>query len=71
VLSIDTEGYELAILKSIDFSRLRPNVVCVDTLEFNSRRVRTAVLELMAAKGYDIRGATFVNTIFVDRRHTG
>jgi len=71
VLSVDTEGYELTILQSLDFSRLRPNVVCVDTLEFNSRRVRTAVLELMAAKGYDIRGATFVNTIFVDRRHTG
>ena len=70
ILSIDTEGYELPILQSIDFGRLRPNVVCVDTLEFGTRRLRGEALELMAAKGYDLRGATFVNTIFVDRRHT-
>lgn len=69
VLSIDTEGFELPILQSLDFGRLRPNVVCVDTLEFGTRRLRGAALELMAAKGYDVRGATFVNTIFVDRRH--
>ena len=70
ILSIDTEGYELPILQSLDFGRLRPNVVCVDTLEFGTRRLRGEALELMAAKGYDLRGATFVNTIFVDRRHT-
>jgi FkbM family methyltransferase len=70
VLSVDAEGYELAILKSLDFGRFRPNVVCVDTLEFATRRQRPEALELMAAKGYDLRGATFVNSIFVDRRHT-
>ena len=69
LLSVDAEGFELPILQSLDFGRFRPNVVCVDTLEFGTRRVRVKVLELMAAKGYDVRGGTFVNTIFIDRRH--
>jgi hypothetical protein len=69
VLSVDAEGFELPILQSLDFGRFRPNLVCVDTLEFGTRRVRVKVLELMAAKGYDVRGGTFVNTIFIDRRH--
>ena len=69
LLSVDAEGFELPILQSLDFGRFRPNLVCVDTLEFGTRRVRVKVLELMAAKGYDVRGGTFVNTIFIDRRH--
>jgi FkbM family methyltransferase len=63
LLSIDTEGFELPILRSIDWKRYRPAVVCVET-----SGARQAVLELMAALDYDVRGATFVNTIFVDRR---
>lgn len=70
LLSIDTEGFDLQILQSLDFKHLRPNVVCVETLEFGSRRIRQPILDLMSAAGYDVRGATFVNTIFVDRRHT-
>jgi FkbM family methyltransferase len=62
LLSIDTEGFELPILRSIDWKRYRPAVVCVETLAS-----RQAILKLMAGLGYDIRGATFVNTIFVDR----
>jgi len=69
LLSLDTEGFELPILQSIDWKRYRPSVLCVDTLEFNARRVRSPILEFMTDRGYDIRGATFVNTIFVDRRH--
>jgi FkbM family methyltransferase len=70
LLSVDTEGFELPILKSIDWKRYRPPVVCVDTLEFATRHLHRPTLEFMAARGYDVRGATFVNTIFVDRRYT-
>lgn len=68
LLSIDTEGFELPILKSLDFDRFRPEVVCVDVLEFGTGRVRNAVVELMLEKNYALRGATFVNAVFVDSR---
>jgi FkbM family methyltransferase len=69
LLSLDTEGFDLPILRSLDFERLRPDVVCVESVEVGGRRVTAEILQLMAQKGYDIRGGSFINTIFVDRRH--
>ena len=69
LLSLDTEGLDLAILRSLDFERLRPDVVCVETFEAGGLRVTPEIIQLMAQKGYEARGGSFVNTIFVDRRH--
>jgi FkbM family methyltransferase len=69
LLSLDTEGFDLPILRSLDFERLRPDVVCVETAEIGARRVLGEILQLMTQKGYEARGGSFVNTIFVDRRH--
>lgn len=68
LFSVDTEGYDLTILKSLDFSRFRPRVVCAETLADNGDVVR-GILDLMASKNYEIRSATWVNTIFVDREY--
>ncbi|MGQ0654900.1 MAG: FkbM family methyltransferase [Betaproteobacteria bacterium] len=68
LLSLDTEGFELPILRSLDFERFRPEVVCLDVLEFGTGRVRNAAVELMLEKNYAIRGATFVNAVFIDAR---
>lgn len=64
LLSIDTEGLELAILRSIDWKRYRPAVVCVET----GWKGNPAILKLMTGQGYDVRGGTLLNSIFVDRR---
>jgi FkbM family methyltransferase len=69
LLSLDTEGFDLPILRSLDFKRLRPDVVCVETAEIGGRRLLTEIMQLMAQNGYEVRGGSFVNTIFVDRRH--
>ncbi len=70
LLSLDTEGFDLPILRSLDFKRLRPDVVCVETVEIGSeRRLLSGIVQLMAQNGYEARGGSFINTIFVDRRH--
>ena len=69
LLSLDTEGFDLAILRSLDFGRLRPDVVCVETVEIGGRRVLGDIMQLMVRNGYEVRGGSFVNTIFIDRRH--
>jgi hypothetical protein len=69
VVSIDTEGFDLPILKSVDFGRFRPDVLCVETIEIGARRLMTEIVQLVSSKGYEARGGSFVNTIFVDRRH--
>jgi FkbM family methyltransferase len=67
-VSIDVEGLDLAILKTLDFQRFRPAIVCAETLIIGTKRVETGVLELLKGNDYTIRGGTFVNTIFVDSR---
>jgi len=69
-VSIDTEGLDLEILKSLDFARYRPAVFCVETLMIGTMQIKTEILELMKANRYSIRGGTFVNTIFVDDSST-
>lgn len=69
LLSIDTEGFDLQILRSVDFKRFRPDVICVETAEIGARRVIFEILELMGRNGYEVRGGSFVNTVFVDQRH--
>lgn len=68
-LSIDTEGLDLGILETMDFDRYRPDVICVETLEVGGDAVSVDILRLLETKRYSARGATFVNTIFVDDRH--
>jgi FkbM family methyltransferase len=68
-LSIDTEGLDLGILKTMDFDRYRPDVICVETMEVGGDAVSVDILRLLESKRYSARGATFVNTIFVDDRH--
>lgn len=70
LLSVDTEGFDLPILRSLDFKRFRPDVVCVETVEIGGRHVLPEIMQLMAQKGYEARGGSFINTIFLDRRHT-
>jgi hypothetical protein len=48
-LSIDTEGSELKILQSLDFSRWRFRVI---TCEHNFTVDREAIHSLLTAKGY-------------------
>ncbi len=68
-LSIDTEGLDLGILKTMDFERYRPDVICVETMEVGGDAVSLDILRLLETERYSARGATFVNTIFVEDRH--
>ncbi|HEY3452239.1 MAG TPA: FkbM family methyltransferase [Myxococcales bacterium] len=66
LLSIDTEGFDLPILKSLDFEKFRPAAVCAEILKADTFETRPEIQELLAAKRYVIRGMTFVNAVFVD-----
>ena len=65
-LSVDTESLDLAILKTIDFKRFRPKVICAETVICGTKRTIPEIPAFMATQGYVVRGETFVNTIFVD-----
>lgn len=70
LVSLDVEGLDLAILKTIDFSIYRPEVFCVETLTYTENNFEekiTSTIDFMVSKGYLIYADTYVNTIFVDK----
>jgi len=64
-ISIDVEGLDFDILKTLDFDKYRPAVICAETLVVNTKGVDYRIEEFLRSKNYSVRGATFVNTIFV------
>jgi FkbM family methyltransferase len=68
ILSIDVEGLDYDILKTVDFGKWRPHVVCVETSEVETGKVEKEILELLEKNGYAVRGGSFVNTVFLDER---
>lgn len=70
-VSIDAEGWHFKILKSINFARFRPRVICIETKVSGEHRTIGEIPAFMRAKGYVARGGSFVNTIFVDAKLLG
>lgn len=69
-LSIDVEGLEFAILKTIDFKRFRPKVICIETLVANTLKHNPEITQYMvsADRGYEVRGMSFPNTFYMDKQ---
>lgn len=73
-ISLDVEGLDLAILKSMDFTRCRPQVFCVETLTYTENKTEQkirATIDFMLENDYFVYGDSFVNTIFVDKAAWG
>ncbi|MDB5280359.1 MAG: SAM-dependent methyltransferase [Ferruginibacter sp.] len=67
-LSLDVEGLDFDILKSIDFGKYAPKVICVETIEFSEHRTilkQQATIDFLIAKGYFCYADTSINSIFV------
>jgi FkbM family methyltransferase len=70
LVSLDVEGLDLAILKSIDFSRCRPLLFCIETITYSETGEGTkiaAIDTVMADNGYMKYADTYINTIFLDK----
>lgn len=67
-LSIDVEGLDLAILKTLDFERFRPKVICVETVITGTMRHNPETPEFLATKGYIVSGGTYPNTVLLDKK---
>ena|ERR1022692_3265012 len=66
-LSIDVEGLDLAILKSIDFNKFMPEVICAETITFSTKNEEFKIDDItnfLRSKGYFVFADTHINTIF-------
>ncbi len=68
-LSIDIEGLDFDVLKTLDFSKHRIKCLCVETIHYgeNSEPIRDGTLvRWLMDNGYVVYADTKINTIFVD-----
>lgn len=66
-ISLDVEGLDLQILKSIDFEKIQPELICVETIEFslnNTVKKNEAIISYMLTKDYRVYADTNLNTLF-------
>lgn len=69
LVSLDTEGFDLFILQSLDLNKYRPKVFCIETLTYTENKTEEKVkpvIDFMLSNNYMIYGDTYINTIFVD-----
>lgn len=71
LLSIDIEGVDLEVLKSLDYNRFPVPVICVETCTYSENHIRTkdpSIAEFLLAQDYEIYADTYINTIFVNKK---
>ena len=69
-LSLDVEGLDIDILKSIDYQKSCPIVICVETISFSETGNGVKNLDIISFlenKGYIVYADTYINTIFVKK----
>jgi FkbM family methyltransferase len=70
-LSVDTEGYDLEVLKTNDWNLYRPSFIILETVEYSKRilgKKLNATYDLfMNNIGYNKIADTYINTIYIDK----
>jgi len=66
-LSIDIEGLDLLVLKTLDMDTFPIPVICVETCQFSQthqKESNTEIISFMEEKGYFVYANTYINSIF-------
>lgn len=69
-ISLDVEGMDLAIIKSFDFYKFKPDVFCIETLSYTENKTEEKlkdIINYVESKGYFLYADTFINSIFVEK----
>jgi FkbM family methyltransferase len=71
-ISLDVEGLDLELLKSLDYERVAPKIICVETLLYDKEQKESknfALIEFLKEKGYEVFADTHINTILVNHHY--
>ncbi|KAA2235244.1 FkbM family methyltransferase [Salinarimonas soli] len=71
LLSIDVEGADDEIIRNIDYSNIRPKVVCIETLTYSRtglQQKNSSLIDRLKDEGYMLYADTYINSIFVDSK---
>jgi len=65
-LNIDIEGHELKVLQSLDFSKIKINIICVEILNYDSisRKRTNLIIRYLKKNGYILKNKGIINYVF-------
>jgi FkbM family methyltransferase len=70
-LSVDTEGYDLKVLKTNDWNLFRPKFIILETVEYSKnvlgKKLNDTYDMFMDNIGYKKIADTYINTIYIDK----
>ena len=72
ILSLDAEGLDLDILKTIDYKCSYPKIICVETVSFATRgrgKKDMTIINFLQEQDYILHADTYINSIFVRRSY--
>jgi FkbM family methyltransferase len=72
ILSIDVEGIEIDIIKSLERSKFRPEIICIETLTYSREfgkgvKETDKILSNLSNMGYSLVADTYINSIFIKK----
>ncbi|HEY1032590.1 MAG TPA: FkbM family methyltransferase [Flavipsychrobacter sp.] len=71
IVTIDVEGLDEQIIRSIDFQAHKPLVLCVETVTYSKTSIaekKKSLIAYLLDRGYFIYADTYANTIFCDEK---
>lgn len=71
-LSIDIEGQDEEIVKSIDYDFIRPAIICIETAVYKGSKMDgiSNLINFFKSKDYYLTADTSLNSIFIDGRRS-
>ena len=68
-LSIDVEGHDFQVLKSLDFTKYRPYVIVIEMHEFDiTQPTNSKIYNFLLEKGYQLVAYAVLNGYFLDKQ---
>lgn len=70
LISLDVEGLDFEVIKTLDFVQHRPEVFCIETLTYTEDKSETKISKIisyMEENGYFLYADTYINSIFVGK----
>mgnify|MGYP003672691215 CR=1 FL=1 len=70
LLSIDVEGMDFELLKTLDFNKYPPKIICVESVEYSidgKGEKRKDVIDYLEEKGYFEYAFTNINSIMINQ----
>lgn len=65
ILSIDSEGMELEILKTNDWEKYKPSMIIVEIIDYVTKRKNEEVINFLKLQGYGLVCDNSINAIFL------